>query len=39
MSIKKPATDGVYYYILNYCDYNDIKKESVGFLQLLGNKE
>ncbi|MBA3706037.1 MAG: gliding motility-associated C-terminal domain-containing protein, partial [Bacteroidetes bacterium] len=38
MSNKKPAVDGVYYYILNYCDYTDTKKELTGFIQLLRNK-
>ncbi len=33
----KPASDGVYYYIINYCDYRNIQRSADGFLQLLRN--
>lgn len=34
MQTGKPASDGVYYYILDYCTSND-EKEITGFVQLL----
>ncbi|MGQ0828855.1 MAG: gliding motility-associated C-terminal domain-containing protein [Bacteroidota bacterium] len=35
MTNGKPASDGVYYYILEYCNFIDVKKHQVGFIQLL----
>lgn len=33
----RQTSEGVYYFILNYCDYSNIKKNQVGFIQLLRN--
>ncbi len=33
----KKASDGVYYFILSYCDFNNIQKKQTGFIQLLRN--
>jgi len=32
------ASDGVYYYIINYCDYKNISHKLDGFVQLIRNK-
>ncbi len=33
-----PASDGVYYYILDYCDWDYVHHKRDGFLQLIRNK-
>ncbi len=34
----RKASDGVYYYIVNYCNYKNEQKSADGFLQLLRNQ-
>jgi gliding motility-associated-like protein len=33
-----PASDGTYYYILNYCDYQNITHRLDGFITLIRGK-
>ncbi len=35
---NEPASDGVYYYILDYCDYTGKTHKLDGFIQLIRNK-
>ena len=32
------AADGTYYYLINYCDYQNISQKLDGFVQLIRNK-
>ncbi len=34
----QPASDGVYYYIIDYCDYKNVSHKIDGFVQLIRNK-
>jgi hypothetical protein len=33
-----PASEGVYYYVLDYCDYKNANHLLNGFIQLIRNK-
>jgi len=34
----EPASDGTYYYLINYCDYKNAPQKLDGFLELIRNK-